>query len=135
MPYSHRSGLLGFLLLLAALAPAAGRAATTPAEQPLNDLAQAAAPTDAGAAGLVEARLRRIALALRQRAGEPAPEAGAQPDLGAGETVSWIWGNRGGWGNGGFRNGGWGNGGWGNGGWGNGGFRNGGWGNGFLNRW
>ena len=75
--------------------------------------------------GAVEARMQRIALALRDNQ----PPAGAVgPD-----AMSWWnggfrdWGFRnGGFGNGGFRNGGFWNGGFRNGGFGNGGFRNGG---------
>lgn len=70
--------------------------------------------------GPVEARMRRIALALRDT--QPASSA-VGPD-----AMSWWNGGfrNGGFGNGGFRNGGFWNGGFRNGGFGNGGFRNGG---------
>jgi rSAM-associated Gly-rich repeat protein len=127
-----RSGLFGFLLLLAALTPAPGLGASSSL-----------------AAASVDARLSRITVALRQRqlasdvdgaeAGAAGAEAGA---AGADTKLAWVFRNgpfggfRNGWGNGGFRNGGWGNGGWPNvgwrNGWGNGGgWRNGGW----FNRW
>ena len=79
----------------------------------------------------MEARLQRIAEALRQQ-GIEGTEGSSIPA----DAVAWVgWANGGGggvgWGNGGFRNGGWGNGGWGNGGFRNGGWRNGGgWANG-----
>ena len=127
-----RSGLFGFLLLLAALTPAPGLGASSSL-----------------AAASVDARLSRITVALRQRqlapdvdsaeAGAAGAEAGA---AGSDTKLAWVFRNgpfggfRNGWGNGGFRNGGWGNGGWPNlgwrNGWGNGGgWRNGGW----FNRW
>ena len=123
-----RSGLFGFLLLLAALTPAPGLGASS-----------------SPAAATVDARLSRITVALRQRQlapdgdGAAGTEAGA---AGADTKLAWVFRNgpfggfRNGWGNGGFRNGGWGNGGWPNvgwrNGWGNGGgWRNGGW----FNRW
>ncbi|MFM7361624.1 MAG: GrrA/OscA1 family cyclophane-containing rSAM-modified RiPP [Cyanobium sp.] len=123
MAFLCRSRLFGLLLILASLPLDPGTALAISA-------AATSAPA-ATAAEAMEARLQRIATALRERqaAGEP---AGAIPD----NAVAWVgWANgggRAGWANGGgFRNGGWGNGGFRNGGWGNGGFRNGGgWGNG-----
>ncbi len=129
-----RSGLFGFLLLLAALTPSAGLGASS----------SSAASVDG--APSVDARLSRITAALRQR--QFAPDAdnaeGAESGAAGSDTkLAWVFGNgpfggfrNGGWGNGGFRNGGWGNGGWPNvgwrNGWGNGGgWRNGGW----FNRW
>jgi rSAM-associated Gly-rich repeat protein len=116
-----RSGLFGFLLLLAALTPAPGLGASS-----------------SPAAATVDARLSRITVALRQRQLAPDVDGAA----GADTKLAWVFRNgpfggfRNGWGNGGFRNGGWGNGGWPNigwrNGWGNGGgWRNGGW----FNRW
>lgn len=132
MAFLSRSRLFGLLLILASLpmdpgTALASSAASAPAE-----------PTNPGAEAM-EARLQRIAAALRQQ-GISGTEGSSIPD----DAVAWVgwnnggvgigWGNggfgNGGWGNGGFRNGGWGNGGFRNGGWGNGGFRNGGWGNG-----
>jgi rSAM-associated Gly-rich repeat protein len=132
-----RSGLFGFLLLLAALDPTSASLATG-----LNASRTAAAPAQSlnsvqadAADNSIEARLRRITAALQQQDAAQAAEAG-QPGP-RDQDLAWIgWGNggfgfRNGFGNGGFRNGGWGNGGFGNGGW-----RNGGWGNGgFINRW
>ncbi|WP_216913840.1 MULTISPECIES: GrrA/OscA1 family cyclophane-containing rSAM-modified RiPP [unclassified Synechococcus] len=137
-----RSGLFGFLLLLAALAPA-GAAARAVIDAP-------SAPPLAAAPGSIDARLRRISEAMGQATGQLAGAEG-QPAGAEGRAkapdgrLAYIFVNGGGprfgWGNGGFRNGGWGNGGFRNGGWGNGGFRNGGWGNGgfrnggFRNFW
>jgi len=132
-----RSGLFGFLLLLAALTPAPGLGASSAPAAP--------AASGTAAAATVDARLSRITVALRQRQlapdvdGAAGAEAGA---AGADTKLAWVFRNgpfggfRNGWGNGGFRNGGWGNGGWPNvgwrNGWGNGGgWRNGGW----FNRW
>jgi rSAM-associated Gly-rich repeat protein len=132
-----RSGLLGFLLLLAALTPSAGLgASSSPA---VSDASGAAA------AASVDARLSRITAALRQRQLPPDADnaEGAESGASGSDTkLAWVFSNgpfggfRNGWGNGGFRNGGWGNGGWPNvgwrNGWGNGGgWRNGGW----FNRW
>jgi rSAM-associated Gly-rich repeat protein len=133
MAYIPRSGLFGFLLLLAALAPAAGMAATAPSHP--DSPSFSSGQVEPVAAESVEARLRRISAALKDRESlDPAAKPGS-PDT----KLAWVFANgpgvgfrNGGWGNGGFRNGGWGNGGFRNGGWGNGGgFRNGG----FLNRW
>ncbi|MBW4531680.1 MAG: rSAM-associated Gly-rich repeat protein [Aphanothece saxicola GSE-SYN-MK-01-06B] len=128
MTHHPRSGLFGFLLLLAALAPSGSMAQAAPLE---------AAP------GSIEARLRRISQAMEQKS--PGLEAAEGQVKTADGRLAYIFVNGGGprfgWGNGGFRNGGWGNGGFRNGGWGNGGFRNGGWGNGgfrnggFRNFW
>ncbi len=137
-----RSGLFGFLLLLAALAPA-GAGARAVIDAP-------SSPPLAAAPGSIDARLRRISEAMGQATGQLAGAEG-QPAGAEGRAkapdgrLAYIFVNGGGprfgWGNGGFRNGGWGNGGFRNGGWGNGGFRNGGWGNGgfrnggFRNFW
>ena len=123
-----RSGLFGFLLLLAALTPSAGLGASS-----------------SPAAATVDARLSRITVALRQRQLAPDVDGATSAEpcaAGADTKLAWVFRNgpfggfRNGWGNGGFRNGGWGNGGWPNvgwrNGWGNGGgWRNGGW----FNRW
>jgi rSAM-associated Gly-rich repeat protein len=120
-----RSGLFGFLLLLAALTPAPGLGASS-----------------SPAAASVDARLSRITVALRQRQLASDVDGAEAGVAGADTKLAWVFRNgpfggfRNGWGNGGFRNGGWGNGGWPNvgwrNGWGNGGgWRNGGW----FNRW
>ena len=118
MAYIPRSGLFGFLLLLAALAPAAGMAASSAAQALPDSPAISSGQVEPVAADSIEGRLRRISAALRTRdAIDPAaPRAAASTD----GKLAWVFAN------GprvGFRNaGGWGNG---------GGFRNGG----FLNRW
>ena len=144
-----RSGLFGFLLLLGALLPSQGLAASS-----------ATAPANPSS---VETRLQRISAALRQQAMPP----GAGSELGADAAgvdvqqagadssadadadkdkdklaLTFVNGPSVGFRNGGFRNGGFYNGGFRNGGFYNGGFRNGGFGNGggwrnggFLNRW
>jgi len=136
-----RSGLFGFLLLLAALDPSAAGLASSGTQlqghggRPSAPEAQALqGPQADPAPDSVEARLRRISEALREQAPGDARN-GASSD----SKLAWVFANAPGVG---FRNGGWGNGGFRNGGWGNGGFRNGGWGNGggwrnggFLNRW
>ncbi len=123
MAFLSRSRLFGLLLILASLPMDPGTALASSAAA-----SAAATPANPGAEAM-EARLQRIASALRQQSIE-ATEGSSIPA----DAVAWVgWGNGGagvGWGNGGFRNGGWGNGGFRNGGWGNGGFRNGGWGNG-----
>ena len=134
MAYIPRSGLFGFLLLLAALAPSAGMAASSAAQALPDSPSLTSSQAEPFATESVEGRLRRISAALRERGGlDPAATDSTDGKL------AWVFANgpvvgfrNGGWGNGGFRNGGWGNGGFRNGGWGNGGgFRNGG----FLNRW
>ncbi len=125
MAFLSRSRLFGLLLILASLPMDPGTALASSAAA-----ASAPATTDNPAAEAMEARLQRIAAALRQQ-GVEATEGSSIPA----DAVAWVgWANGGGggvgWGNGGFRNGGFGNGGFRNGGWGNGGFRNGGWGNG-----
>lgn len=135
-----RSGLFGFLLLLAALVPAGAGATSLAGEE--SQPATIASPLEAGP-GSIDARLRRISQALREKSPEQlGPEDPATSPDGRLAFVFANGGGRGvGWGNGGFRNGGFGNGGFRNGGWGNGGFRNGGWGNGgfrnggFRNFW
>jgi rSAM-associated Gly-rich repeat protein len=124
MAFLSRSRLFGLLLIMASLpldpgiALAISSATAPPAPHPANS---------GPAAEAMEARLQRIAAALREKqvAGE---STAALPE----NAVAWVgWANGGGavgFRNGGFRNGGWGNG-FRNGGWGNG-FRNGGWGNG-----
>jgi len=137
-----RSGLFGFLLLLAALAPSSGMAANSaapalPASQSFSN-----SQVEPVAVGSIEGRLRRISAALRARdlidPAAPLPDNANDGKL----ALTFVNGPAVGFRNGGFRNGGWGNGGFRNGGFGNGGFRNGGWGNGggfrnggFLNRW
>lgn len=122
-----RTGLFGFLLLLAALAPAGA-------------LAQASSPLEAQP-GSIDARLRRISQAMGQESPGPLGVEGRASAPDGRLAFTFVNGPRVGWGNGGFRNGGFGNGGFRNGGWGNGGFRNGGFGNGgfrnggFRNFW
>lgn len=129
-----QSRLFGILLIAAALPMDPGVALAAHAAGAALESAAAAPP------GSMEARLQRIAAALRE--GSPAAR-GVNDD-----AISYVvfgpggvgWGN-GGWGNGGFYNGGFGNGGFRNGGFWNGGFRNGGFGNGgfrnggFRNGW
>jgi len=128
-----RSGLFGFLLLLAALAPA-GAAARAVVDAP-------SSPPLEAAPGSIDARLRRISQAMGEASGRPPGAAGSAKAPDGRLAYLFVNSPRFGWGNGGFRNGGWGNGGFRNGGWGNGGFRNGGWGNGgwgnggFRNFW
>jgi len=125
MAFLSRSRLFGLLLIMASLPLDPGTAMATNAEM-------ASTPPGNPGAEALEARLQRIAAAVRAQGGASASEApGSMPK----DALAWVgWGNGGGggvgWGNGGFRNGGFGNGGWGNGGFGNGGFRNGGFGNG-----
>jgi rSAM-associated Gly-rich repeat protein len=145
-----RSGLFGFLLLLGALLPSQGLAASSPT-----------APANPSS---IEARLQRISAALHQQTIPPGADsepgadstatnveqAGVDGSAGADrDKLAWTFVNapavgfrNGGFRNGGFRNGGFYNGGFRNGGFYNGGFRNGGFGNGggwrnggFLNRW
>jgi rSAM-associated Gly-rich repeat protein len=137
MAYIPRSGLFGFLLLLAALAPSSGMAASQAAPTRPDSPSFSSGQVEPVAAESIEARLRRISAALRAR--ESSDSEAPQPADSSDGKLAWVFANapgvgfrNGGWGNGGFRNGGWGNGGFRNGGWGNGGgFRNGG----FLNRW
>jgi rSAM-associated Gly-rich repeat protein len=140
-----RSGLFGFLLLLGALLPSQGLAASSPT-----------APANPSS---IEARLQRISAALHQQTIPPGADsepgadstattieqAGVDGSAGADrDKLAWTFVNapavgfrNGGFRNGGFYNGGFRNGGFYNGGFRNGGFRNGGgWRNGgFLNRW
>ena len=132
-----RSGLFGFLLLLAALAPAgaAARAVVDGPSRPASAPSPASPPLEA-APDSIDARLRRISAAMGQVSGLRAGAEG-RPSAGDGR-LAYVFVNAPGvgWGNGGFRNGGWGNGGFRNGGWGNGGFRNGGaWRNGGGGGW
>lgn len=130
MALHSRSGLFGFLLLLAALAPSPGGATAVAPPDRSADAPISAEPP----AGSVEARLRRLSAALwEQQNGAPTPPESLS---GKARSVAIIFVNGGwpnGWRNGGWGNGGFRNGGWRNGGWGNGGFRNGGWPNGFRN--
>lgn len=132
-----QSRLFGILLIAAALPMDPGVALAAHAAGAALEAAAAPPP------GSMEARLQRIAAAVRQERGEQ-PQAGGLDD----GAISYVvvgpggvgWGN-GGWRNGGFYNGGFGNGGFRNGGFWNGGFRNGGFGNGgfrnggFRNHW
>lgn len=151
MALLFRSRLFGLLLILASLPLDPGVALASRSALASGD--QDAPP----ASEAMEARLRRIAEAVRERRGAAAEGAVAPPEdavaglfvNGGGPGLGIGWGNGGwpngsfvnGWPNGGFRNGGWGNGGFRNGGWGNGGFRNGGFRNGgfrnggFRNYW
>jgi rSAM-associated Gly-rich repeat protein len=142
MTHHPRSGLFGFLLLLAALAPAAaGAKAVADGVGPsAATSAEASSPLEA-APGSIDARLRRISQAMGQESPGPETAKGRAQAPDGRLAFTFVNGPGVGWGNGGFRNGGWGNGGFRNGGWGNGGFRNGGWGNGgfrnggFRNFW
>lgn len=129
MVFLSRSRLFGLLLILASLPLDPGTALALNAASPAPSK-----PATSPAAAALEARLQRIAAAVRDQGSEATAARPIPAD-----AVAWVgWGNGGagiGWGNGGFNNGGftnggWGNGGFNNGGWGNGGFRNGGWGNG-----
>lgn len=111
MKFFTGSRLFGVLLIAASLPLDPGVALATNQATALLQ--------EAAASGPVEARLRRIAMALQ----EAPPAAGSVGD----DAISW-W--RDGFRNGGFRNGGFRNGGFWNGGFRNGGFRNGGFRNG-----
>ena len=128
MAFLPRSGLFGFLLILGAVAPAAGWAASGAADVPASSEALAAPRASSPPEASVEARLQRISAALRQRdGGVVAPDQGAsRPDGDGRLALTFVNGGRPAWVNGGFRNGGFRNGGWMNG----GGWRNGG---GFIN--
>jgi rSAM-associated Gly-rich repeat protein len=125
MAFLSRSRLFGILLIVASLPMDPGVALAT-------SMVRAEAPSAEPPAGSVEARLRRIAEAVREQEADPATaerlgsDAQAAVFIGPGGVG---WGN-GGFRNGGFYNGGFGNGGFRNGGFFNGGFRNGGFGNG-----
>ena len=130
MAFLSRSRLFGILLIVASLPMDPGAALAT-------SMVRAEAPSAEPPAGSVEARLRRIAEAVREQAQDPAAAERLGRDAQAAVFISpggIGWGNggfvNGGFGNGGFYNGGFGNGGFRNGGFGNGGFRNGGFGNG-----
>ena len=126
------SRLFGVLLIAASLPMDPGVAlAANAARAALQTPGVHGAPPDEA----MEARLQRIAAAVRERQGD---EAASPTEQGIGDdAISFVvvgpsgigWSN-GGWGNGGFYNGGWGNGGFRNGGFYNGGFRNGGFYNG-----
>ena len=60
MAYIPRSGLFGFLLLLAALAPSSGMAATSAASSQLDSPSLSSGPLEPVAAESIEGRLRRI---------------------------------------------------------------------------
>ena len=136
------SRLFGVLLIAASMPMDPGVAlAASAASAALQAPATTVAPPDDS----IEARLQRIAAAVREG---QARVAGDQAGLIGEDAISYVvvgpggigWSN-GGWGNGGFYNGGWGNGGFRNGGFYNGGFRNGGFYNGgfrnggFRNHW
>ncbi len=137
MAFLSRSRLFGILLIVASLPMDPGVALATAMVR------SDAAPSTEPAAGSVEARMRRIAQAVRDQGDDPA----AAGKIGSDALALVILGpNRIGWGNGGFANGGFANGGFYNGGFQNGGFynggfRNGGFGNGgfrnggFRNSW
>ena len=145
MAFLSRSRLFGLLLILASLPMDPGTALATGMANPGSTSAGGAI----GNSEQMEARLRRIAAAVRERQNE-SDSTGAVPE----DALGYVyigpggvgWGNGGGFRNGGFYNGGFGNGGFGNGGFRNGGFynggfRNGGFGNGgfrnggFRNHW
>lgn len=120
MAFLSRSRLFGLLLIMASLPLDPGIALSiSTAPSPSSSTSANSSP----AAEAMEARLQRIAAAVRENQAKGDPTA-AVPD----NAVAWVgWANGGGavgFRNGGFRNGGFRNGGWGN------GFRNGGWGNG-----
>lgn len=116
MAFLSRSRLFGLLLIMASLPLDPGIAMAISAATPPSSTTHPSSGSPAAEA--MEARLQRIAAAVRERQAAN-PSARALPD----DAVAWVgWGN--GFRNGGFRNGGFRNGGWGN------GFRNGGWGNG-----
>jgi rSAM-associated Gly-rich repeat protein len=123
MAFFTRSRLLGILLLAASLPldPGVGRAITASSSAP--PAADQTSQPDA-----MEARLRRIAAAVRKQDDAQAGDHGAGADGRLARVF--VNGPRVGWGNGGFRNGGFYNGGFRNGGFYNGGFRNGGFRNG-----
>jgi rSAM-associated Gly-rich repeat protein len=138
MAFLSRSRLFGVLLIAASLPMDPGMALATgtgAAPPPLDHVPRA---------GSVEARLRRIAEAMRERE-QQAEEAGMDGLPEEFRLAAFLnaprggWANAGrvGWGNGGFRNGGFRNGGFYNGGFRNGGFYNGGFrnGGGWLNSW
>ena len=125
------SRLFGVLLIAASMPMDPGVALAASAA---SAALEAPAPTGAPPDDSIEARLQRIAAAVREeQARQGADEAGPLGE----DAISYVvvgpggigWSN-GGWGNGGFYNGGWGNGGFRNGGFYNGGFRNGGFYNG-----
>ncbi|MCP9792223.1 rSAM-associated Gly-rich repeat protein [Vulcanococcus limneticus Candia 3F8] len=154
MAFFSRSRLFGILLISASLPfDAAAALATGLASQP--SVPDAPPPAGETAASL-DARLRRIAAAVRERQGHEsetaeasqaaeAPPTGLPADALArvfvnGPGIGWVNGGfrNGGFRNGGFYNGGFRNGGFYNGGFRNGGFRNGGWFNGnsgWRNHW
>ena len=115
MAFPSRPPLLGLLLLLALPPEGAAALAMLPSPEPT-----------AAAVGL-EARLKRIQEAVRDR--QPDGEQ-ARPAADDQLAYTFVNGPGIGWGNGGFRNGGFYNGGFRNGGFYNGGFRNGGFANG-----
>lgn len=129
------SRMLGVLLIAASMPMDPGVALAASVASPA---LEARFKTDAPPDNSIEARLQRIAAAVRDGL---AREGSVQGSLGD-DLISYVvvrpggigWGNggfgNGGFGNGGFYNGGWGNGDFGNGGFYNGGFRNGGFGNG-----
>jgi len=120
MAFLSRSRLFGILLIVASLPMDPGVALAT-------GMVRADAPSAEPPAGSVEARLRRIAEAVREQEVDPA----ASERLGSDAQAAVFVGPGGlGWANGGFRNGGFYNGGFGNGGFRNGGFYNGGFRNG-----
>ncbi|MCT0218999.1 rSAM-associated Gly-rich repeat protein [Synechococcus sp. CS-1329] len=120
-----RSRLFGILLIAASLPmdPGVGRALAASGSAPPASQQPEPAPADA-----IEARLRRIAAAVRDQQGDEADLDELSAD--GPQARVFVNGPRIGFGNGGFRNGGFHNGGFRNGGFYNGGFRNGGFGNG-----
>ncbi|MCX5947153.1 MAG: rSAM-associated Gly-rich repeat protein [Cyanobacteria bacterium] len=126
MAFLSRSRLFGILLIVASLPMDPGVALAT-------GMIRADAPSAEPPAGSVEARLRRIAEAVREQEVDPsaAERLGSDAQAAVFVTPGGVgWVNGGGFRNGGFANGGFGNGGFRNGGFGNGGFRNGGFANG-----
>ena len=133
MKLPTHSRLFGVLLIAASMPMDPGVAlAASAASAALEAPAATGAPPDAS----IEARLQRIAAAVREEQARQVEEGDEAGPLGE-DAISYVvvgpggigWSN-GGWGNGGFYNGGWGNGGFRNGGFYNGGFRNGGFYNG-----
>ena len=129
MAFLSRSRLFGILLIVASLPMDPGVALAT-------GMATVDSPSGEPPTGSVEARLRRIAQAVREQGEQPATSAVGDDALAlvvvGRPGLGWINGGgfrNGGFYNGGFRNGGFYNGGFRNGGFGNGGFRNGGFAN------
>ncbi len=132
MAFLSRSRLFGLLLIVASLPMDPGMALATGMVH-VND------SSGEPATGSVEARLRRIAQAVREQGEQPATSAVGDDAVAlvviGGPRLGVGWVNGGGFRNGGFYNGGFRNGGFYNGGFRNGGFYNGGFRNGGFVNW